>query len=250
IEGDLARDLYHGYRISSGLEWPTTGPKIGEGWHLGPAWYYLLALLLLIVRSIAGAIATVGVLAALKFPLAYVLGREWVDARFGVAWPILLALPGVATFESIWVAHPSLTAAASLAVVFALWRAVEHRSYAWMFAACLGFGLALHAHPTALPLGLLLVLAFPKIGSRGATRALAAVVCAALVFAPFAPLLADAPAQAREFAEFSHGVAAASATFHFRDILPVAANIGWHVPNLVVDTFLGDSRAFSVVWRV
>jgi len=250
IEGDLARDLYHGYRISSGLEWPTAGPKIGEGWHLGPAWYYLLALLLLIVRSIAGAVATVGLLAALKFPLAYVLGREWVDTRFGIAWAILLALPGVATFESIWVAHPSLTAAASLAVVFALWRAVERRSYPWMYAACLGFGLALHAHPTALPLGLLLALAFARMGPWGAKQAGAAVVCAALVLAPFAPLLADAPTQAREFAEFSQGVAAASGAFRLRDILPVAANIGWHVPNLVVDTFLGDSRALSSGWRI
>jgi hypothetical protein len=250
IEGDLARDLYHGYRISSGQEWPTIGPKIGDSWHLGPAWYYLLALLLLVVRSIAGAVAAVGLLAALKFPLAYILGREWVDARFGVTWAILLALPGVATFESIWVAHPSLTAAASLAVVFALWRAVGHRSYAWMFAACLGFGFALHAHPTALPLGLLLALAFPKIGPWGARQAGAAVVCAALVLAPFAPLLADTPAQAREFAEFSHGVATASGTFRAPDALPVVANIGWHVPNLVVDTFLGDSRTLSAVWRV
>src|SRR4030095_11583231 len=39
-------------------------------------------------------------------------------------------------------------------------------------------------------------------------------------------------------------------TFRFRDALPVAANIGWHVPNLDVDTFLGDSRALPAAWRV
>jgi len=250
IEGDLARDLFHGYRISAGQEWPTTGPKIGESWHLGPVWYYFLAVALAALRSIAGAVAVVALVAALKFPLAYRLGREWVDARFGVAWAILLALPGIATFESIWVAHPSLTAAASLAVVFALWRAVERRSYAWMYAACLGFGLALHAHPTALPLGLLLALAFPRIGPRNLQQAGAAAVCVILVLAPFAPLLANASTQAREFTEFSRGVATASGAFRPGDALPVAVNVAWHVPNLVVDTFLGDSRALSALWRV
>src|SRR5258708_2083812 len=112
IEADLARDLYHGYRITVGDEFPLRGPLIGDSWHLGPAWYYLLAIALLVFHSITGAVASVGLLAALKFPLAWRLGREWVDARFGLTWAILLALPGIVAFESIWVAHPSLTAAA------------------------------------------------------------------------------------------------------------------------------------------
>ena len=32
--------------------------------------------------------------------------------------------------------------------------------------------------------------------------------------------------------------------------IPIAANIFWHVPNLVVDSYLGDVAAIGVVWRV
>src|SRR4029450_8368984 len=61
IEADLARDLYRGYRITAGQEWPTRGPLIGDSWHLGPAWFYLLAVALLLFHSIAGAVTSVGV---------------------------------------------------------------------------------------------------------------------------------------------------------------------------------------------
>jgi len=250
IEADLARDLYHGYRITAGEEWPLRGPLIGDSWHLGPTWYYLLAIALLVFHSIAGAVSFVALLAALKFPLAWRLGREWVDARFGLTWAILLALPGVSAFESIWVAHPSLTAAASLAVVYALWRAVESRSYLWMYAACLLFGLALHAHPTTLPLGLLIGIVFLRMRTPGPRQAWNAVLCVALILLPFAPLLVDAPAQARDFAGFMRGVGSAVAAFHPSDAIPVAANVFWHVPNLVVDTYLGDSVAIALVWRI
>jgi len=210
----------------------------------------VLALALALLHSIAGTVAVVALVAALKFPLAFVLGREWVDTRFGLAWAILLALPGIATFESIWVAHPSLTAAASLAVVYALWRAVRRRSYPWLYAACVGFGLALHAHPTALPLGLLIVLAFPRIGPAGAKWAWSAILCGALVLAPFIPLLADAPAQVAELAQFTRGVATSSAAFRPTNAIPVVANVAWHVPNLVVDTFIGGTPTLSAIWRV
>jgi len=250
IEADLARDLYRGYRITAGQEWPASGPLVGDSWHLGPAWYYVLAAALLVFHSIAGAVASVGVLAALKFPLAWRLGCEWVDARFGFTWAIMLALPGIPAFESIWVAHPSLVAAASLAVVFALWRAVERRSYPWMFAACFGFGLALHAHPTTLPLGLLIALALPRIATRGAGQPWKILLCAALVLLPFAPLLADVSTHARDFAAFARGITSALEAFRPGSAIPIAANIFWHVPNLVVDSYLGDVAAIGVVWRV
>ena len=248
IEADLARDLYRGYRITTGDEWPASGPLIGDSSHLGPAWYYLLAVALLVFQSITGAITSVGLLAALKFPLAWRLGREWVDPRFGLTWAILLALPGISTFESIWVAHPSLAAAASLAVVYALWRAVERRSYPWMYAACLGFGLALHAHPTTLPLGVLLALAFTRIGPPVGGQVWKITLCVALVLLPFAPLLVDVSTHSRDLAGFARGIASALAAFRPGDAIPVAANTFWHVPNLVVDSYLGDVAVIATVW--
>ncbi len=250
IEADLARDINRAYRITVGEDWPASGPLIGDNWHLGPAWYYLLAVPLLAFHSITGVVASVGLLAAFKFLFAWRLGREWVDARFGLTWAILLALPGISAFESIWVAHPSLAATASLAVAYALWRAVEHRSYSWMYLACLGFGFALHAHPTTLPLGLLLVLAFPRIGPAGAGRVWKIILCVALILLPFAPLLVDASTHSRDFAGFARGIASALDAFRPGNAIPVIANIFWHVPNLVVDSYLGDVAIIAVVWRI
>jgi hypothetical protein len=250
VEGDLARDLYHGYRIATGQEWFAIGPRIGVGWHLGPAWYYLLALPMFALGSVTAAVSWVGLLASLKFLLAYRLGREVLDARFGVAWAILLALPGLSSFESIWVAHPSLVGTASLAVVYALWRALTLRSDPWMYAACLGFGLALHAHPTTLPLGVLLALVFVRLSTprvRSWLRRL--VLCTGLTLLPFTPLLADAQAQARDFLDLLRDVGAASAHWRAGDAVAVAANVLWHTPNLVVSTYLGDSRAIVAVWK-
>ena len=250
VEADLARDLYFGYRIATGQEWVAIGPRISEGWHLGPAWYYLLALPLLLFKSITGAVSLVGVLAALQFPLAWRLGRDMVDQRFGVSWATLLLLPGVSSFESIWVAHPSLTAAASLAVMYAARRAVDGHSFRWLYAACLGFGLALHAHPTTLPLGVLLALAFMRISPRSQSgRARILLIGIGLILLPFAPLIVDAPAQARDFVGFVRGVAAASEEFRLRDVITVTASILWHVPNLVVGTFLGDVSSVTWVWK-
>lgn len=249
VEGDLARDLYFGYRIATGQEWVAVGPRISEGWHLGPAWYYLLAAPMVVFKSVTGAVSMVALLAALKFPIAWRLGRELVDARFGLAWAILLALPGISSFESIWVAHPSLTATASLAVMYAVWRAVADRSYPWMYVACLGFGFALHAHPTTLPLATLLALAFLRIRRPLMGRVGPALICAALILLPFTPLLVDAPTQARDFVDFVLGVAAASGRFQVRDSMVVAANVFWHVPNLVVGSFLGDEGAAITVWK-
>jgi hypothetical protein len=120
VEGDLARDLYYGYRIATGQEWVAIGPRVAVGWHLGPVWYYLLARPMFTLGSIAGVVTWVGLLAALKFPLACLLGREVLDAWLGPAWAVALALPGLSSFESIRVAHPSLVAVASLAVLYAL----------------------------------------------------------------------------------------------------------------------------------
>jgi len=250
VEADFARDLYFGYRIATGQEWIAIGPSISDAWHLGPAWYYLLALPLLAFKSITSAVSFVGVLAALQFPIAYRLGRELVDRRFGLAWAILLALPGLSTFESIWVAHPSLAPVASLAVIYALWRAIDGASYRWMYAACLGFGLALHAHPTTLPLAVLIALTFLRLGPSPRGRWVGrGLICAALIALPFAPLLAEASTQARDFVGLMRSVTAASSEIRVRDATTVAANILWHVPNLVVSTFLGEAGVATVVWK-
>src|SRR5438270_12987844 len=41
---DTARDVYYAYSIRHGLWYPLEGPVLGGAVHLGPAWFYLMAL--------------------------------------------------------------------------------------------------------------------------------------------------------------------------------------------------------------
>jgi len=250
VEADFARDLDRAYRIAAGEAWLTTGPQLAGSWHLGPAWYYVLALPMRVFGSMTGIGAWIALLAALKFPLAYRLGRGILDARLGYSWAIMLALPGVSTLESVWIAHPSLVGTTSLAVAYALWRAWHARSYRWLYAACLLFGLALHAHPTTLPLGALAALTFYRLGRvTGVPIVGPVVIGAALSLLPFAPLLADWREQAAELFAFSHGVAAASSAWNVRDLVTVSANVYWHVPGLIVTTYLGIDSPALAAWN-
>src|SRR5262245_27325546 len=48
---DLARDIYTALRVAQGEKFPLLGPILASTLHLGPIWYYLLALPLLLGNS-------------------------------------------------------------------------------------------------------------------------------------------------------------------------------------------------------
>src|SRR5215471_18013631 len=91
---DFARDVGVAYGIATGQRWPLQGPALDENLHLGPVWYYLLAVPLRLTHSWLVTVLVVALIASLKFPLAYALGSRLVDPLFGVLWALLLALPG------------------------------------------------------------------------------------------------------------------------------------------------------------
>lgn len=167
---DSWRDLYFAYLISSGAGLPLTGPVIGNIAHLGPVWYYLLAPAFALGG--AGAVlGLVGLLAGLKFPLAYLAGRLAVDRRFGLLLALALLMPGWSMFELLWPTHTSTVSTILLALgCAALW---HRRQPGTRSALALGLlaGLALHAHPTTLLLAAGLV-AFALLGPAGAGRRL------------------------------------------------------------------------------
>ena len=147
---DSGRDLAWGWSIAQGEAWPTYGPSLNGIWQLGPAWYYLIALVLVLSGSIGGVAFGIGALAALKIPLAYTLGRRWRDASLGLVFAAAVALPGWNTLGQLVLSHTSLVEVAVLASLWlSLW-AWQQRSPAALLGAAAMFALALHAHPTAL----------------------------------------------------------------------------------------------------
>lgn len=189
---DATRDLVFASRIAAGEAYPAQGPVINATLHLGPIWFYLLAPVLAATKSTAAALLFVGLLDALKFPLAYAIGRQLRDTRFGLALALALAFPNWALAGALLVTHTSVVQTALLA---ALWCALRTRdrdtATAWLLLG-LALGLALHAHPATVVLSpLLLGLAWagrhapwPRQAWRWGLVALAAAL-------PFLPMLVD-----------------------------------------------------------
>jgi hypothetical protein len=184
---DQARDIAVASSIAHGQSWPLEGPILASAIHAGPIWYYLFALPFVLAPSVLLAVMWVGVLAALKIPLAYLIGARFVDRPTGLLWALLLILPGWQTFEGITVLHPSLVALCTLAfLLFALNYARDGRP-ADLVAAGFALALAFHAHPSTFGLTFILVAAIVYRHRRAAAPWHAYLWLVLAFVAPFVP---------------------------------------------------------------
>jgi hypothetical protein len=216
---DSTRDIYTAYRISVGQDFPLEGPVLGEAIHSGPAWFYMLAIPLVFHKSWLAVALFVGIVAGLKFVLAYVCGSRLVDRQFGLIWALALAMPGWPTIQQVAFTNVNVVETCVLATLYFAIRVWERATTAWVFALGLACGLAFHAHPTTAPviplsLGVAL-LARPR--HRGATVIL---VFFAACLAPFTPYVVS---QVRsDFPDFRTGVAYVATSVDFRNVVNVA----------------------------
>ncbi len=191
IATDTARDLLAAWDIAQGLNFPLRGPELYATWHLGPIWHYLLALPLWLTHSAAMSALLVATLAGLKFPLAYRLGFRFGGltlARFSL---LAIALPGWWMFEWLVASHTNLAATCVLGYALLLLSWARTGRLASVAGAALMFSLALHAHPTALFWGWLMIPALwhrRRLGGASWTQAALAVL---MFLLPFAPMLVD-----------------------------------------------------------
>ena len=237
---DTARDVAGALAIRNSEALPLHGPLLAGTAHLGPLWFYLLALPLAIHRSWVSVAAFVAVLGSLQFPLAYAAGSRLLDRRYGLLWCALLALPGWGSFQLVGFAHTNLVATCSMLVVYALVRLAREQRPRWLIVAAAAFSLALHAHPTTIVLAPIIVivalLAMPSFGALLRWGAMAILIA----LLPFAPLLADRAAApgplAEQVGEYVRG------TMHAANLLDAGALL-WGMlvrgPRIVADAFLG-----------
>ncbi|MBD8527553.1 hypothetical protein [Pseudomarimonas arenosa] len=146
---DTARDFVEAERwLQQGM--PLRGPMIGNLFHLGPWWYLLTAGGFALTGSIAATLTLEALLAAMKFPLAYVCGCVIYSSRLGVCWAIALAVPGMASMTQLVITHTAIIEFAILGwILTALLLCKGHRG-AWWLAFGAMASLSAHAHPTTL----------------------------------------------------------------------------------------------------
>lgn len=183
---DIARDVYWGQRIALGEAWPLLGPPVGTTTLLGPVWYYGVAAALSVSGSFTAYFALMGLLAASKFALAFVVGRRWLGPAFGVSLAVASAAPGIASYQLLGMGHPWFV---ETTLWLAAWCALNLRAAPQRQDFAFGLGatvaLALHAHPTAIVLVPWAWVVLHRLPATQRLRAwVASVVGAAIVFAP------------------------------------------------------------------
>lgn len=187
---DFARDMMVAADILDGLDYPLLGPELAGSLHLGPIWYYLLALLQLFggFWSVATLLALLG---AAQFWFVYAVGRRIANRGTALLCVGLLLLPGWSTFELVLLTHPVLTASLVAGVVLAGVRFAQDGDGLSLTLMLLGFVLGLHAHPTVLVLVVLPMgfawLGFARHGLVWRDAAIAGTVAAL----PLLPLFID-----------------------------------------------------------
>ena len=147
---DTARDVVQALALLRDGVAPADGPLIAERWVLGPTWFYVVAAFCAVARSTATLALLVGLLAATKIPLAWSVGRRAHGTAAGVAFALLVALPGWTLLEHLVWSHTNLVQATALLALALLLRWRERPGDARAFFALAALGLALQAHPTNL----------------------------------------------------------------------------------------------------
>jgi len=249
---DLARDVGIALDIVDGIAYPLQGPvlapMLARDFHLGPAWYYLLAVPIALTRSWLATVLTVGLLAAAKFPLAYAVGTRLLDWRFGLIWALMLLLPGWITFEPLLVLHQSLISTCTLALLWCCIRYEQDGRGIHLVAAAFLLALAPHAHPSMYGLVVVAVVVLLRRWLIAGHPAGVGFVAAAAFIVPFAPYLVD---QAR------HGfpaIAAAGTYFastggpgSLRNLPALLRGIVWTGPETVLHDFADAGVSASMV---
>ena len=151
---------------------------------------------------------------------------------------------------SVWIAHPSVTVTLTLATLLCLWRSHERSSLAWLAAGGAAFGLALHAHPTTLPLAIpLAYVAVEQIRAKGASGVAGTAMAIALAAAPFLPLLAGFREHVGDALALSARMSGDAKSLDLASMLTVAWNFTWRVPDLVVGTWVSSDGTPLIAWR-
>lgn len=182
---DTYRDLFVATEIAQGVRFPLAGPPIYSTLHLGPIWFYLLAIPQKLF-GISGSIAFIALMAALKYPLAMRLG--WLIGGRAGAWALLggvLAF-GWSVFEPMWLNHANVVETACFALALSLHRHLTAPTL-WRIAQVGVFAaLCLHAHPTTLLFSTCAVLlAIWRLRSRAFSAMLSVLAAGSLPFSPY-----------------------------------------------------------------
>lgn len=188
---DYSRDVRIASDIVDGAAFPLHGPILAGSINLGPLWYYFLALPLALGLGYLGTTVLVALVAMGQIPLAYLAGKAWAGRTTGLIWAGLLLLPSWSMFEQVFNGHQVLTGLTVTSMLLFAIRFLSRATTGDFLGMTLAFSLALHAHPTTMPLGILPLICLWVGRSRRLLPWSGVLLAAAVALLPFAPLLIE-----------------------------------------------------------
>ena len=246
---DLHRDLYWAHEILGGA-WTARGPVIYNTFELGPWWYYVVAASLWATGSLAGAAALVCALAAIKYPLAWRLGRRLGGDALGLAFVIALAVPGWSAAPLGFTTHTALVEASLLTLALVTLSFRERQGWGRAVAFGLAAAFCAHAHPTTVLFVVIAgfaVLARHRDARTIAQLALAAAIALASLVPPLLAHDSDAKTVGAAFAHYAaHDVGVDPFVRALRIAASVAAGGAWHGMMLLTEVPRGEWLGLGV----
>jgi len=185
---DSARDISQAIDIAKGENYPLLGPDIGGFAHVGPIWFYFLAIPAL-TGSLSFISLWVGFFSSLKFILAYNFGEKVYNKRFAWLMVCALCLPGWQSIDNMVLMHTNVVITLTLAFLLCFYNCMiieSLRNFKWLL---LIYSLAIHAHPSTLILGVFIVYLLVKKWKKLNFNDL--FLAALLFILPFIPYIYD-----------------------------------------------------------
>lgn len=174
--GDEGRDVIIVRRFLTQLHPPLIGPGTSIGnMYLGPLYYYMMALPLLIANfSPVGPAVQVALLGVATVFLIWYIGREWFGKVGGMVAAGLYAIsPAAIVFSrSSW--NPNIMPFFALISIYSIWKVWNDKRFSWLIVLGVSFAFVIQSHYLGLLLAPTLfiywILSFIKIRKTDAQK--------------------------------------------------------------------------------
>ncbi len=179
---DSTRDFIMAHRIISGQELPLLGPQLAFSFHIGPWWFYLMALPLVLTKTWLGLAVTVALLNGMKFYLAFRVGCLILNKQLGGLLVLAMLMVSLTYLQTVTFTHTSLVETCMLLMLFFTLKTELKKPRHWLLLGLLT-ALAFHSHPTAILIGYFALLKWLPQGQK-AYKVAAFLFGLVLLFAP------------------------------------------------------------------
>jgi 4-amino-4-deoxy-L-arabinose transferase-like glycosyltransferase len=153
--GDEGRDAIIVRRIFTELHPPLIGPGTSVGnMYLGPLYYYMMALPLLIAGfSPVGPAVMIAILGVATITFVWWTGRSWFNKTAGLISAGLYAISPVVIYYSRSSWNPNIMPFFALLSIYSIWKVWRENQFNWLIVLAASFAFVLQSHY----LGILLI---------------------------------------------------------------------------------------------